>query len=86
MVRILIHDSNHLNVGTAVIELPHPLGTGQYVGYVNQEGKAYGEGVWVGADGSCLKGTWKDNERHGYCKFLNFRNVLKLFEQATVIL
>ena len=38
---------------------------GEYEGEVNADGKAFGEGVWKYGDFYIVKGTWKNNFRHG---------------------
>ena len=39
---------------------------GQYIGFRNEKGQAHGPGKWTGNDGSMIKGTFKDNEPHGF--------------------
>ena len=59
-------------LGTAQIEIENNDGT--YVGEINENGEAHGEGTFTNTNGNIYKGMFRCNKVDGYCKFVRFRS------------
>ena len=44
------------------------IGTSEYEGYLNKEGKCYGVGTLINKDGDKWEGTWIDNKEYVFSK------------------